>query len=146
MCVRMPVMRIAAITVLLLLVSATAWTLSNSAKALIGSWEGESKCAVPSSPCHDEHALYQISFDRKDPDQINIDAYKVLESGPEFIGTIACHYQSRTSVLTCTANTSQKDDWRFRLEGDSLVGALTIDSGKTLYRRINLHRVEEKAK
>jgi len=31
---------------------------------ILGAWEGESKCTLPDSPCHDEHVIYEISADR----------------------------------------------------------------------------------
>ena len=110
-----------------------------SDKAVIGSWEGDSKCTVPSSPCHDEHVLFQISADKKDPFQLNLDAYKMVEGSPEFMGTLACHYESKVGALSCTSSTQEKDDWEFHVTGDTMAGRLLVD-GKTLYRRITLRR------
>lgn len=109
-------------------------------KAILGSWEGESKCTVPDSPCHDEHVLYQIAEDKKDPYQLNLDTYKMVEGAPDFTGTLACHYESKTGALSCTSSNRDKDDWEFHMTGDAMLGRLVID-GKTLYRRITLHRV-----
>jgi hypothetical protein len=118
-----------------------AWPQSSKQlAAVLGSWEGESKCAVADSPCQDEHILYQISTDKKDAEQLNLDTYKIVDAAPEFIGTLACQYHPKQSALSCTANTSQHDDWEFHIFGDAMSGKLTIDSGKTLYRRITLHR------
>lgn len=122
-----------------------AWTQTRKGTAaVLGSWEGESKCTVPGSRCQDEHVLYQISLDRKDPDQMNLDGYKVIDGNPEFIGTLSCEYHSKEAALNCTANTSQHDDWQFHIIGDTMSGRLTIDPGKTLYRRITLHRSVDK--
>lgn len=118
----------------------TAWSLQASDKAVLGSWEGESKCTVPASPCHDEHVLYQITEDKKDPFQLNLDAYKVIEGSPEFIGTLTCHFEAKAGALSCTTSTREKDDWEFHVIGDTMSGRLMIDDGKTLYRRITLHR------
>jgi hypothetical protein len=116
-----------------------AWCSPPSDKGVIGSWEGESKCMVPDSPCHDEHVLYQIAEDKKDPFQLNIDAYKIIDGAPEFMGTVACRYQSKVGALSCTSSNREKDDWEFHVAGDDMTGRLVID-GKTLYRRITLHR------
>lgn len=113
-----------------------------SVKAVLGSWEGESKCTVPDSPCHDEHVLYQIAEDKKEPFQVNIDAYKIIDGSPDFMGTLACHYQSKAGALSCTSSNRNKDDWEFHLEGDAMAGRLIVD-GKTLYRRVTLHRVQK---
>lgn len=114
--------------------------LHASDKAVLGSWEGESKCTVSDSPCHDEHVLYQIAEDKKDPFQLTLDAYKVIEGSPEFIVTLTCRYESRAAALSCTSSTREKDDWEFHLIGDTMSGRQILDDGKTLYRRITLHR------
>jgi hypothetical protein len=108
-----------------------------------GSWEGESKCSVPNSPCHDEHVLYQIAVDRKDPDHLSLDGYKIVDGSPEFMGTLVCDYHAKQGSLSCSGNTSQKDDWEFHIFGDSMTGRLTIEGGK-LYRIITLHRAKDK--
>lgn len=118
-----------------------AWP--QSVKTVLGSWEGESKCMVRDSPCHDEHVLYQISQDKKDPWQLNVDGYKVVEGAPDFMGTLTCHYESKSGALSCTSSNREKDDWEFHIFGDSMSGRLMIDDGKTLYRRITLHRVQK---
>jgi hypothetical protein len=112
-----------------------------SDKAILGSWEGESKCTVPDSPCHDEHVLYQIAEDKKDPFLLSLDAYKIVEGVPDFMGTLTCHFQSKTAALSCTSSNKDKNDWEFHMTGDAMAGRLMIDQGKTLYRRITLHRV-----
>jgi hypothetical protein len=118
----------------------TALAASASDKAVIGSWEGDSKCMVPNSPCHDEHLLVQISADKKDPFQLNLDAYKMVEGSPEFMGTLTCHYESKVGALSCTSSNREKDDWEFHVMGDTMTGRLLVDDGKTLYRRITLRR------
>ena len=115
--------------------------LQASDKAVLGSWEGDSKCTVPDSPCQDEHVLYQISEDRKDPFQLKLDAYKVVDGAPEFMGTLTCHFESKTAALSCTSSNLESNDWEFRATGDAMAGRLMVDHGKTLYRRISLRRV-----
>lgn len=115
-------------------------------KAVLGSWEGESKCTVANSPCHDEHVLYQIAEDKKDPFQLNLDGYKIVDGAPDFMGTLTCTYQSKVGALSCTSSSKEKDDWEFHLVGDTMSGRLMVDDGKTLYRRIVVHRSEPKSK
>lgn len=126
---------------ILLLVCTTASVSQASDKVVLGSWEGDSKCNVPTSPCQDEHVLYQIAQDKKDPFQLNLDEYKVVDGAPDFMGTLACHFESKAAVLSCTSSNKNKDDWEFHVIGDTMSGRLTIDEGKTLYRRITLRRV-----
>ena len=133
-----PVIRAGAIW---LLVCGTALFLRASDKVVLGSWEGDSKCAVPESPCHDERVLYQIAEDKKDPFQLDLDGYKIVDGAPEFIGTLACHFESKTAALSCTSSNMDKDDWEFHVTGDMMAGRLLLDHGKTLYRRITLRRV-----
>jgi hypothetical protein len=131
-------------TMLVCLLAMFGW--SQSAKDLAkvtGSWEGDSKCTASKSACHDEHVLYQISVDRKDPEQLNVDGYKIVDGSPEFMGTLACQYRAKAGSLSCTANTSKKDDWEFHIFGDSMTGRLTIEGG-TLYRVISVHRSKDK--
>jgi hypothetical protein len=125
-----------AVTCAFLLSQASA----QSVKAVLGSWEGESKCTVQTSPCRDEHVLYQIAQDKKDQWQLNLDGYKVIDGSPEFIGTLTCRYQSKAGALSCTSSSKEKDDWEFHITGDAMAGRLLVDDGKTLYRRISLHR------
>jgi hypothetical protein len=131
--------RLLSTVIIVLLFFVPSWP--QRVKAILGSWEGESKCTVPNSPCHDEHVLYQIAEDKKDPFQLNLDAYKIVDGAPDFIGTLTCRYQSKTGALSCTSSVRDKDDWQFRVMGDSVSGRLMIDDGKTLYRRITLHRI-----
>lgn len=127
-----------ATSIFLLVVSAPLLLASD--KAVLGSWEGESKCTVPSSPCHDEHVLLQVTEDKKEPFQLNMDAYKIIDGAPDFMGTLTCHYESKAGALSCTSSAKEKDDWEFHVMGDSMSGRLLVDAGKTLYRRMTLHR------
>lgn len=114
-----------------------------SVKTVLGSWEGDSKCTVANSPCHDEHVLYQIAQDQKDPWQLKVDGYKIMDGAPEFIGTLTCQYQSKSGGLSCTSSSKEKDDWEFHVFGDAMSGRLMIDDGKTLYRRLALRKVQK---
>ena len=139
-------LRMRAIVLLLVICLFSSLSHAQSSKELakvVGSWEGESKCTVPDSPCHDEHVLYQFSVNQKTNPQLNLDAYKIVDGSPEFMGTLACQYHGKQESLSCTGNTSKQDDWEFHFFGDSMAGKLTIEGGK-LYRRIALHKVKDK--
>jgi hypothetical protein len=131
------------IGVIFVALSIAAWAKGTSVKDVIGSWEGESKCMIADSPCHDEHVLFQIATDRTDPWQLKLDAYKIVDGAPDFMGTLVCRFHSGVSTMSCTGNTSQQDDWEFQIAGDTMSGRLTIDGGKTLYRRLNLHKANK---
>ena len=134
-------MRTACLLGIVLFLCLPGWP--QSVKTVLGSWEGDSKCTIPDSPCHDEHVLYQISEDKKDFGRVNIDAYKIVEGAQDFMGTLACHYESRAGALSCTSGDGEKDDWEFHVLGDRMAGRLTLNDGKKLYRRITLQRVDK---
>jgi hypothetical protein len=133
--------RMSRVVIISLFVCVAGLSVHASDKTVLGSWEGDSKCTVRDSPCHDEHVLYQIAADRKDPFQLNLDAYKIVDGTPDFMGTLACQYESKTAALSCTSSNKDSDDWEFHVTGDAMAGRLLIEHGKTLYRRVILHRV-----
>lgn len=127
--------------VAILLLTPVAWPQSAPAAAgVTGSWEGESKCAVPDSPCHDEHVVYRITADKKNPAQRSIDADKIVDGSPQFMGSMVCQYHADQATLSCTGNTPKRDDWEFRVSGDTMTGTLTLGPEKQLYRRIAVRK------
>jgi hypothetical protein len=110
---------------------------------LLGMWEGESKCTVPDSPCHDEHVLYRIAADKQDLTRVNIDAYKIVKGEQQFMGTIECKVPQPTT-LSCVINKGRKSDWEFQQSGDTMSGTLSVDESKTLYRRVSVRRTTTK--
>ncbi len=109
---------------------------------VLGTLEGESKCAVPDSPCHDEHVIYEISQDKDKAASapLKMDGYKVVNGERIFMGALRCEYDSAKKILTCTSRRKNFDDWQYTLSGPTLQGTLTIDSGKTLYRKITVKK------
>jgi hypothetical protein len=129
----------------LLLFFPAAWPQAGpGAEPVIGTWEGESKCSVPESPCHDEHAMYRIAADKKNPAQVNVDGYKIVDGSPQFMGTLICQYRADQARLSCTGNTGKQDEWEFQVSADTMTGTLTIGAEKTAYRRITLHQTHPK--
>ena len=139
-------MRINLSWIAFVLLCAPVWSLATSSSGdVVGTWEGESKCTVPDSPCHDEHALYRIAADQKNPAQLNIDAYKIINGSPEFMGAIACEFHASESTLTCATHGAKPGEWEFHVSGDTMTGTLKVEAGKTLYRRISLRKTHTKA-
>jgi hypothetical protein len=110
------------------------------ARGVLGTWEGESKCTVPNSPCRDEHVIYRIAEDQRSPGRLTIDADKVVNGKNEYMGRLECEYRATDKLLRCTAHTPRHDDWQFTVSGDSMTGTLTVDPDKTLYRRISVQK------
>jgi len=109
-------------------------------KDVIGTWQGDSTCVVPNSPCHDEKALYRVKPDKDDPDKLTIEAFKVVENRPQFMGNLSCKYAPEEKVLTCTGNTPKRDMWTFNVGDGTMEGTLTTGKEKTLYRKISLKK------
>ena len=107
---------------------------------ILGAWEGESKCTLPDSPCHDEHVIYEISADKNVSSDLKMDGYKVVNGERVFMGTLRCEFEARKKTLSCTSRGKEADDGEYTLSGDTLEGTLTIN-GKTRYRKIVTKKV-----
>ena len=130
--------------ILTLFVIALALAIASASDntAVLGSWEGDSKCVIRDSPCHDERALYKIAPDKKDPSRLSADGYKIINRAAEYMGSLTCTYAA--PKLTCSGNTVKKDIWEFDVSGDNMSGTLKIGDDHTLYRQITLHRAKAK--
>ncbi len=115
---------------------------SAPASEILGTWEGESKCTIPDSPCRDEHVVYEIAADKSKAASapLKLDGYKVVNGERIFMGTLQCDYDSPKKTLACTFRGRSFDDWQFTLSGTTLQGTLTVDAGKTLYRKITVSK------
>ncbi len=102
-----------------------------------GTWEGESKCTVPNSPCHDEHVVYEIT-DKSG--KVSIDAYKIVNGAKDFMGTLECQYSASSGKLSCPQDGRMKAYWEFAVTGRNMKGTLTVDDSKTLYRKIDVQK------
>lgn len=109
-------------------------------KDVIGTWEGDSTCTVPGSPCHDEQALYRIKADRDNPDKLVMEGFKVVDKKAKFMGNLDCKYAPESKVLTCTGNTPKRDIWTFQVGDGTMDGTLTVGKEKTLYRKISVKK------
>ena len=106
---------------------------------ILGTWEGESKCTVPSSACRDEHVVYEIALEKNATSSLKMDGYKIVKGERQFMGTLCCDYNTSKKNLSCTFRKGY-DDWEYTLSGDTREGTVTIDGGKTLYRRIRVKK------
>jgi hypothetical protein len=104
--------------------------------AVVGTWEGESKCMIPDSPCHDEHVIYEIKAGEK----LTIDGYKVVDGEKQFMGTLECG-PLKANQLSCTIPNKNKrriDDWEFVINQDVMDGTLYMDKERTVFRKIHV--------
>jgi hypothetical protein len=109
------------------------------AAAWFGTWEGESKCTIPNSPCHDEHVIYEIKGAEA---AMNMDGYKVVNGEKQFMGTLACGAVKGEQV-SCSAaipNKKRIDEWVFQRKEKTLDGTLYLDKERTVFRRIHVEK------
>jgi hypothetical protein len=137
-------MRLSLGAIAIVLLVSPAWPQTAPTAAVIGTWEGESKCTVPDSPCHDEHVVYRIAADKKNPARLTIDADKIVNGSPQFMGTVFCQYHANEANLSCTANTDKNDDWEFHISANIMTGTLTLGPEKQFFRRINVRKTSPK--
>jgi hypothetical protein len=125
----------------LLVTSALALSSSERSdnSAVVGIWEGESKCTVPDSPCHDEHVIYTIKPDQNSGG-LTAQADKVVNGERQNMGTLPCRYDAAGKRLTCVTEFAKTGDWVFTLSGNTMTGTLTLRNEHQLFRRIQLER------
>jgi hypothetical protein len=109
--------------------------------AVTGTWEGESKCTVPDSPCHDEHVIYTIAAGTDQ--ELTLKADKVVNGERQYMGTLPCRYDAAGKRLTCVTEGAKSGDWVFTLSDNTLTGTLTLRNERQLYRRIRVQRQRE---
>jgi hypothetical protein len=102
----------------------------------VGTWEGESLCTVPNSPCHDEHVVYEIKADPKTRGNVTIDAFKIVNAEKLFMGTLNCTWKDTDSVISC--HYREDDDWSLKVIGNKMEGTLHIKKERQLYRNISV--------
>ena len=119
----------------LLLVFATTAFAAGKVSPL-GTWEGESLCTVPDSPCHNEHVVYEIKADPKTQGNVTMDAFKIVNGEKLFMGGLNCSWSAPDSVLSCQYRAD--DDWSFKITGNQMTGTLHINKERQLYRRISV--------
>jgi hypothetical protein len=126
------------------IVSAMVAVAGSNKLPVIGTWEGESKCTVPDSPCHDEHVIYTITAGADD--ELTSKADKVVNGERQYMGTLPCRYDSAGKRLTCVTEGAKPGDWVFIVSGDTMTGTLTFRNEHQLYRRIRVERQRESKK
>lgn len=125
------------LSLLLALLVLASVSFAGDAAAVLGTWEGESKCTVPDSPCHDEHVIYEITQE-KTPGRMKMDAYKVVRGEKDFMGTLFCTWQAPR--LSCSYPGPRENHWEFVVNGAELTGTLVVGKEKTLFRRVAVRR------
>ena len=123
-----------------LIFAAKPWgACAQNAPQIAGTWRGNSECAVPNSPCHNEVNVYRFSEISGKPNRFSCTASKIVNGKEIVMGSSEWSYDPAERVLqTVTANPTI----RLTLDHDSLDGALTLPDS-TIYRRIHLKKSHE---
>lgn len=124
---------------LLLLLLFSILVPAGPSASLVGTWEGESKCTVPNSPCHDEHVVYEIK-PKGDAGETTIGAYKIVNGEKLFMGDIDCAPQKGQTVSCRYNGNSKPNEWVFVQSGNTLDGTLYVDKERTVYRKIHVEK------
>jgi hypothetical protein len=106
--------------------------------AVLGTWRGTSTCLVRPSACNDEVVVYRITPGAS-RDSVALDALKIVRGQEEDMGTLACQVTSATppgADITCRMHNGV---WKFRVQGDSLVGDLRLPDN-TKFRDVRTKR------
>jgi len=122
--------QVLAIAVALAMTALGGIAVAQKSNDVLGTWEGESKCTIANSPCHDEHVIYEVSQSPNSA-ELTITMDKVVNGERGTMGSLPCHLQG--NVLSCTYNSSH---WDFTVQGKQMNGTLKLADGR-LYRRIS---------
>lgn len=106
---------------------------AESAKDVLGEWEGKSMCQVSRSACHDEDVVYHIT--ELPSGKFSWKADKIIAGKCETMGVLACTFGNKT--LVCRVD---KGTWTFHVDGTRMTGTLRLTDG-TLYRSVDVKRV-----
>jgi hypothetical protein len=116
---------------------------------LFGDWSGESKCVGSNQYCHDEVVVYHISRSKSDPKKITIDADKIIDGKPDFMGSFDCDHDAAKQTLTCEftiPRTGGKGVWLFKIDGEKIDGTLTIFPENEIGRKVKITKNKSKDK
>jgi hypothetical protein len=143
-------MRRIVIALFLCLCSATAACAQKQQtndSALFGDWSGESKCVGTNPSCHDEVVVYHITRSKSDPKKITIDADKIIDGKPDFMGSFECDYDAAKQILTSEftiPRTGGKGVWLFKIDGEKIDGTLTIFPENEIGRKVKITKNKPK--
>jgi hypothetical protein len=124
------------LTLVLLAMLSSAPSSSSETNVVLGTWEGESKCTVPDSPCRDEHVIYE--FKRDGETKLALDGYKVVNGEKQFMGTLSCKLPQNHEMSCTIPGGKRLNDWVFKFEDKRMTGTLYVDKERTVFRRVNV--------
>ena len=110
--------------------------IHDSRSQIVGTWRGNSECAVKGTPCHDEINVYRFSESAARPGWFSGTGSKVVGGKEISMGTLNWAYDATSHALT-----SESSGGAFQLfvNGNKIDGTLRL-SDKTIYRHIHLEK------
>jgi hypothetical protein len=115
---------------------ATPTASNGSTQQLEAEWHGRSLCVTTKRPaCTDETVVYRIRRHAPGAEAFDIAAFKIVDGKEQFMGDIACTFESSRQQLVCPQGAGA---WQFRWDGKQLVGVLFDPDG--LFRVIHVDK------
>src|SRR5262249_11881393 len=99
------------------------------------------KCVVRPSSCVDEDSLYRVAAIEKSQDKVRLSGNKIVNGREVNMGDLDCRYDAQTQKIECPM--PNRVSVRFEISDKLMEGKMTMPDG-TLWRKISLHKVEEK--
>jgi hypothetical protein len=103
----------------------------------VGTWRGHSLCTVKPSACHDEVIVYHFARGPR-ADALVLTANKIVGGEEGTMGVLDCTVGEGGRGITCPI---EKGVFRYRIEGRTLTGTLTLTNGQ-VFRRIDATRAD----
>jgi hypothetical protein len=105
--------------------------------SVVGNWYGDSVCQVKNSSCKTEKVVYRIIQTDDNGTKFLMQADKIINEKPEFMGTIEFEFDAAGKTLTGKYRDSV---WKFTINDKEMEGTLTLADG-TIYRQIKVTKV-----
>jgi hypothetical protein len=105
---------------------------------LAGTWRGDSTCMTEASACHDERVVYYIRDVPNRPNQVVVQADKIVDGKPITMGTGEWEYDRAGSTLEWR---TPNQVWLLKIKGRRMEGTLKLTDG-TIFRNMILERVQ----
>jgi hypothetical protein len=67
---------------------------------------------------------------------MKIQADKIVNGVPEFMGVLDCKFDAKASTVTCPV---KNGEWKFDVKNDTMTGTLTLPDGR-LYRKVSVKK------
>lgn len=105
--------------------------------SLAGVWKGESVCVTQGSACANEQVIYYLEAVPGKPDEVMVQADKVVDGKPVTMGKGPWKYDRANGKLEWEASGRV---WSLRVEPNRMEGTLTLPNG-SVFRRMTLQKL-----